>query len=164
MGGEQGQRDSAARAKSQAAGRAAGDRQHFGIAAKPAGADIRRLDHGFPAANKCAVILEPRRAILQQRDIGGCAADIRHHGCLRAGEKSRPGEAGGRARQDRFNRPRARIMRANQRAVAFDHHQRAVKAEFGHDAFRCGNQLVEKIDQPGIQHGRQRAARPAKRG
>ena len=36
-------------------------------------------------------------------------------------------------------------MRANQRAVAFDHHQRAVKAEFGHDAFRCGNQLVEKI-------------------
>ena len=154
----------AARPQRQTTSGAATDRPDLAVAAKAAGADIGRLDHCLPAADKRAISLQPWCPVLQQRDIGCRAANIGNKGRLRASKKGCAGKAGGWPRQYGLHRSRTGIIGLQERSVTLDHHQRAGKAAFRHDGFGGGDKPVEKVDQPCIQHGGERPSRATKRG
>ena len=143
LGRQKRQRHRAPRPEGQAARGATPDRPDLAVAAEPAGADVGRLDHGLPAADKRPVGLQPRRAVLKKRDVGRGAADIGDHGGAGAGKEGGAGKAGSRPGQHRFHGARARISRFQKRPVALDHHQPAGQPFARHDAFGGGDKPVQ---------------------
>ena len=104
------------------------------------------------------------RPLVEHRDVGGGAADVGDDRVVEAGHVAGADEAGGRAGQDRLDRPLAGEGGRNQRAVAAHHHQRRGNAARFEEAFGRRDQAVDHRDQAGVEQRGERPARAAELG
>ena len=137
---------------------------HFRIAAEAVGAHGDGLDHGAIAADDGAVLVQPRPALVEDRDIGGRAADVGNHGIVETGQEARADKARRRAGKDGLDRTQARLGGRDQRAVAAHHHQRRIDAARLEEILRRADQPVDHRHQPGIEQGGERAPGSAELG
>ena len=125
------------------------------VAAQTVSMDGDRFHHGPPAGNRSAFPIQHRKTVGEQRDIRGRAAHVGDDDILFAGEMTRADDAGGRARQDRLDRPGQGKFRRDERTVALHDHQRCAHTLFRHQAFDGTDQLLQLGDQSGIEGGGQ---------
>ena len=126
--------------------------------------DGDRLDHGLPAADGRAVLVQYRPAAAQHRDVGGGAAHVGDEDVVLAREMPRTDQARRRTRQNGLDRAGQRQVGLDQRAVALHHHQRRLDALAREQPFHRLHQLLQLRNEPRIQRGGQRAARRVELG
>ena len=122
------------------------------VAAETMGAHRHGRHHRAMPAHRRTLVADDRHALAQHGDVGGGATDVGDHRIGRAGEVCRTHQAGGRARQDRLDRPVAHERGRHERTVAAHHHQRCDHAVLGERLLGGGDELVDDRDQPGVQH------------
>ena len=137
---------------------------HFAVAAEAIGVDGDCLDHGLPAADGRAFLVQHRPAAAQHRDVGGGAAHVGDQDVILARQVTRADQARGRAGENRLDRAGQRQVGLDQRPVALHHHQRRLDALARQQPFDRLHQLLQLRNEARVERGGERAARRVELG
>jgi len=131
---------------------------HMAVTAQARRVNVHRLDHRPPAADAGAPGVEDRPAVPQGRDIGGRASHIDRPDVALGGPNAVPLDempgahrAGGRPGKDRLDGPLHRPLRAHQRTVTPNDHQRRGDAQAGQRLLDVRHQFAQREDEMGVE-------------
>ena len=126
------------------------------VAAQGDGEQVGGLHAGLVLADRRALDAHRDLSILDQRQIGGRAADVDHQRVVQPGEEAAADGAGRRAGVDRLDRRARGELVAHQRAVPAHHHQRRVDPPALHGPPHGDDEILQDSQQRGVQRGRGR--------